>query len=558
MEYLEAVLTRQKFRWGLLGLFAVYLSGWIAPLFENDSAQFAVMSMRMVQEGDFLNLFKGTEPYLDKPHLHYWISALSMKVFGIHDWAYRLTALLAAALTAFSLFGLGKTLYDSSAGRLSAWIFLSSQTIVLSYTDLRTDAWLTAFTALSIWQWALYNRYRETSNLLLCALGAGLAFSTKGHIALVAIGSAVFADLLYTRNWKNVLDARLGLAVLVFALTISPVLYAYYQQFDLHPELVIRGRDQRSGLWFILWEQSFERLSGEGIGKNSPDYFFFFHTFLWVTLPWTPYALWSLFGRARTFLSNRFRRRRGLEFLTLGSFLLVFPLMSAAQFKLPHYLNVLIPVTAVLTAAFLSRPGIYRNPVLRSWFVNLAKGVFGLSLLVAWILCTWVFPLRGWPGYLLLVLGTCLGLLIAFRRQPDHQRLFILGLYTSLLINFVLNAHFYPRLLNYQGGSSMAEYVRQEGIPANRIYKVSDRYTWAMDFYLKSPVKQVDEGGIAELDRGSYLYLDEREWSRLSGRPEWEFVHRVDHFRITRLSLPFLNPARRASVLESRYLLLKR
>ena len=34
----------------------VYITGMFVTLFENDSAQFAVMAMRMVQENDFLNL----------------------------------------------------------------------------------------------------------------------------------------------------------------------------------------------------------------------------------------------------------------------------------------------------------------------------------------------------------------------------------------------------------------------------------------------------------------------------------------------------------------------
>ena len=51
-----------------VGLFMVYLLGLFSPLIENDSAQFAVMAMRMAQENDYLHLIKGFEPYLDKPH----------------------------------------------------------------------------------------------------------------------------------------------------------------------------------------------------------------------------------------------------------------------------------------------------------------------------------------------------------------------------------------------------------------------------------------------------------------------------------------------------------
>ena len=52
------------------------MAGMFVTLFEYDSAQFAVMAMRMVQENDFINLFKGQEEYLDKPHLHYWLARM--------------------------------------------------------------------------------------------------------------------------------------------------------------------------------------------------------------------------------------------------------------------------------------------------------------------------------------------------------------------------------------------------------------------------------------------------------------------------------------------------
>ena len=94
----------------LLLVVLVYITGMFVTLFENDSAQFAVMAMRMVQENDFINLFKGPDEYLDKPHMHYWLAALSFKLFGLQDWAYRIPAILATLLGAYSCYGLGKLL----------------------------------------------------------------------------------------------------------------------------------------------------------------------------------------------------------------------------------------------------------------------------------------------------------------------------------------------------------------------------------------------------------------------------------------------------------------
>ena len=273
-------MISNKRYWFLVALILiVYGAGLFVTLFENDSAQFAVMAMRMVQENDFLNLFKGPKEYLDKPHMHYWLAALSFKIFGLHDWAYRIPGLLAILLGGYSCFGLGKLLYNREVGKVASLVFLTCQTIVLSVIDVRTDAVLTGFTIFSIWQLIAYIEKNSARAVALGAFGAGMAFSTKGQIALVVIGISVLCHIAYTRKWHRFISWKVLLALLVFGVTISPMLYAYYHQFDLHPEKIIRGKSNRSGIFFIFWEQSFERMSGEGIGKNSSDFFFLFILF---------------------------------------------------------------------------------------------------------------------------------------------------------------------------------------------------------------------------------------------------------------------------------------
>jgi 4-amino-4-deoxy-L-arabinose transferase-like glycosyltransferase len=175
-------------------------------LFENDSAQFAVMAMRMVQENDFLSLFKGPEEYLDKPHMHFWLAALSYKIFGIHDWAYRIPSILATLLGAYSCFGLGRLLYNQNVGKLAALIFMTSQTIVLGAIDVRTDAVLTGFSIFAIWHLVAYIEKNSLLHIILGSLGAGIAFSTKGQIALLVVGLPILCHLAYTRKWKMFLN----------------------------------------------------------------------------------------------------------------------------------------------------------------------------------------------------------------------------------------------------------------------------------------------------------------------------------------------------------------
>lgn len=543
-----------RFFWGAVtGLAAVYLAGLPARLMENDSAQFAVMAMRMVQEQDFLNLWKGGEEYLDKPHLHFWLAALSFSIFGLFDWAYRIPALLATLLGAYSCHGLGSALYSKETGRVAALIFLSAQTIVLSAIDVRTDAVLTGFSAFAIWQLYLYLKEGRLRPLLLGAAGAGLAFATKGQIALLVIGLPLLCQLVYTRSWHRLWNPRLLLALGVFGLVISPMLYAYYQQFDLHPEKVIRGKDHRSGIFFIFWEQSFERLSGEGVGKNSSDYFFFFHTFLWVFLPWTLIGLLAYWDRARDFWKEKGASKG--EVLTLGGITLIFLIISFAQFKLPHYLNITIPLFSVLAASLLwrwSKTGNLRGLKRLGW---IQLGIFALVSLAVLLIGVWVFPVDSVPAYALLVAGIVLGLYLFYRWQDPLKRVIGISVCSSILLNLVLNAHFYPHLLTYQGGSEMADLVERESLEVDTIYKLSEAHTWALDFYFGKPLQQIPVSALQGRDP-VWVYVDDRQLERLQQMGvQWERQYTVDQFRISRLQGRFLNPHTRPGVLRKQHLL---
>ena len=533
----------------------VYITVMFVTLFENDSAQFAVMAMRMVQENDFLSLFKGTEEYLDKPHMHYWLAALSFKIFGIHDWAYRIPAILATLLGAYSCFGLGKLLYNKDTGKLAALIFMTAQTIVLSAIDVRTDAVLTGFTVYAIWQLATYIENKKLLHVILGAVGAGIAFSTKGQIALVVMGFPLLCHLAFTRKWQRFLSWKVWVALIVFAITITPILYAYYHQFDLHPEKVIRGKGERSGIFFIFWEQSFERLSGEGMGKNSSDYFFFFHTFLWVFLPWTVIGITAFVYRVKHFFKTKFKRNSNYELLTLGGIILIFVVISFAQFKLPHYLNITIPLFAVLTASYIN--SLYKNEKIKITKVLLAVQYFILILIfiASVFICYYVFKFQSWYATILLAMVFILIIYYYLKREENFLRIITLSVFSSLLLNVVLNTHFYPELLKYQAGSSMAETIAEEHIDVDNIYKISTRYTWALDFYNKKPVK------ISSLDaiigkKDFWLYVDDLQLKELQNSGfDWDKQYTEDQFRITRLQAKFLDPATRKKVLNHMHLI---
>jgi 4-amino-4-deoxy-L-arabinose transferase-like glycosyltransferase len=52
-------------------------------------------------------------------------------------------------------------------------------------------------------------------------------------------------------------------------------------------------------------------------------------------------------------IKEKFQKVEGVEFLTLGGFWLVMLVFSFSKFKLPHYLNGLIPILSVFTASYI-------------------------------------------------------------------------------------------------------------------------------------------------------------------------------------------------------------
>lgn len=524
--------TKSTIYW--LFLFSVlYFLGMLLPLMENDSAQFAAMASRMVVENDFIHLYKGSLPYLDKPHLHFWLAAISMKLFGIHSFAYRLPGVLLLFTGAYFVFKTSKLLYDEKVACLSGTVFIASQTIILAGFDLRTDAVLTGFVAWSIYYLARYIYEEKIPHLLWGALIAGLAFSTKGLIAIVVIGGVVLALLNANNKWRLLFRFSTLWALIVFLLALIPVLYAYYIQFDLHPELSVRGIGNRSGIKFLFWEQSFERLSGEGHGSTGNDPFFFFHTLLWAFMPFT---LVGIFGLLKAFKLNS--SQVVLRSLSLVLFLLL-TLMSFAQFKLPHYLNVLLPLITLVFAPAISLLSKQKIGKL------LAITTFSIYAIASVLICI--------PFYLYALPVTFIILAVlawVFYRRSTSM---ITWLFSGVLIfNFLAFSVFYPKLLKYQSDITFSKMLDLHEV---QLVNATNKHTWNLDFFLQ---RHVDEVIIDELVNSHrvYVLVDLDAYQKLKTlRPDAVEYAAASHYRITKLSLRFLSPESRSSTLEVRRVL---
>lgn len=513
--------------------------GLLIPLMENDSAQHATMAMQMAQTNQFFEIYKGENPYLDKPHMHFWLAALSFKIFGFYPWAYRLPAIVLTLIATFGIYKIALLLYDrKEIGRLSALIFLSSFAIILSLHDVRTDAVLVAFTILASWQWLRYLQNLSLSGAILGGIFAACAYATKGMFAVAVIGMFLFYTVLFQQQWKKLFNYKLLVGILCFIIASLPMFYAYYHQF---------GWD---GIEFITYGQSTGRFKGEDFGTASAhDYFFYFHTILWAMLPWGLWFYFTLYLKGK----NWIQKRHYLEWITAATVLTFIIGMNFSSFKLPHYLNIVLPFAAIYTAGGVF--WVYENTSnktikLYQWAQYITVGV-GTLILGVLIYC---FPLQNVAiiGLIIFLLGVLVYLMIQ-SRQIEKPILLSAGF--ILIASIYLNSTFYPSLISYQANHQLGDYAIENKIPPHKIYNLSKTNTWAMDWKLKHTIPHISTQDLGKIQSPFWAIVYGDNPVDFLGK-DYKIIKKfkAPHYRITRLKWKFLDPATRPQTLDYAYI----
>lgn len=517
--------------------------GLFSLIMEPDGALYATIAKTMAQSNDFVNLMVEDRDWLDKPHFPFWMAALSYKVFGTNSFAYKLPALLFYYVSVWYTYRFCCLIYSRLLAQIATLIMLTALHLVISNNDVRAEPYLTAqVIGAAFHYFRLYQRNRW-HDLILGSLWTGLALMTKGPFVLVPIGAGLVIHFVLVGNWREFLKPRWYAAILLSVFFCLPELYTLYLQFDLHPEKVVFGKTGNSGLWFFAWDSQFGRFFNTGPIKGSGEKTFFLHTTLWAFAPWS-FLLYAALRRAITRLIQKIPYLP--EYVSLGSGLTTFLLFSLSGFQLPHYLNIVFPFYAVLTAHFLSTLKTERS---RQWWLLAQQVLFGI-LLVMVVGLIWFFrPEPFWAAIVWAVLVSAGTLLLARGRQA------IIGWSVGgavLALGFY-NLFLYPNLMLYQAGGEAAFYTNVH----NTQQRPAGQYglnSYSFEFYLdqKAPYWRTKAELTAAARQGPVwivstpLHLDTLQ------REGWA-VSRLDtfqYFHVTKLTGPFLDQQTRAKVTE--------
>jgi 4-amino-4-deoxy-L-arabinose transferase-like glycosyltransferase len=241
----------------LVTLLVVRLAGMaLIPLNETTEARYGEMARKMLETGNWVTLWHDYGiPFLAKPPLYAWLSAASMGVLGVNEFAARLPSLLLSigmlALVGYAAFAR----HGRNAALVTALVLAACPGFFVAAGTVMTDPSLVFCTTLilvSFWQAlhdettctppppcagvqervsasgeSLYdgrtafwtpaqggggdmggcadkfrNRYRSRLWGYLFFVGCGVGLLSKGPVALILAGLPVFFWVLIRKQWK--------------------------------------------------------------------------------------------------------------------------------------------------------------------------------------------------------------------------------------------------------------------------------------------------------------------------------------------------------------------
>ncbi|WP_257308791.1 glycosyltransferase family 39 protein [Geothrix fuzhouensis] len=338
--------------WFFLGLLPLL----VRPLWEPDEGRYAEIPREMLATGDWLTPRVNGVLYFEKPPLQYWLSAISMKLFGLNGAAARLPLALASGLMIWAAWRLAKRL----GARDARWAPFMAATGLLAFVVgqiLTLDALFSAFlvAALAAFIEAVARRREGQGGLgwtlAAFAFMAG-AMLTKGLAQAILMGGILVFSLPFA--WK---DGALRRAVLRTG--FSPLGWLLYLILVTPWFWLVDRANPGHAQFFFIHEHFTRFLTHEHARQGSNNWLLDKLYFLGVLgvglLPWLSA---TVIGLKRTWAFLLGRGPRGADHLarwivgaSVVAFLWPVAFFSLSGSKLPPYiLPVLVPLAALACA----------------------------------------------------------------------------------------------------------------------------------------------------------------------------------------------------------------
>ena len=358
----------------VLFLFSIGISE--VPLFEPDEGRYAEIPREMIATGDGLTPRLNGVLYFDKPPLYYWLTAASIRVFGLNEFSVRFWSVLFALVGIALAFLLGRTLAGVRFGALAALLLGTSplylamghistidMTVSILLSVCITCFWYASRSPPGGWRLALW---------LGMFLASGLAVLAKGLIGIAIPGGVVLLFLMISREWTLLFTVPWIRGLLLFFITTVP----WHVAMSLH---------HPSFAWFYFVHEHLLRYSTQ-VAYHAEPWWFFLPILALGMLPWSGCLPPAVLLLRKGVSGGEERRLVQLCWCWVVWVLLFF---SVSHSKLiPYVLPAFVPLAVLAVAGFRSLLEA-RKPLARI----MGRLGWGLAAITTMLLCaavTWI------------------------------------------------------------------------------------------------------------------------------------------------------------------------
>ena len=183
--FLEKWWQRRRIHIVLFVWAAIYLPGLGSLEIKGEEGRRILPAVTMLQTGNYLVPYVGSEPYFRKPPLINWIAALSFKLTGFRtEWTARLPSALAILAVALAFVTRGRRALGTTGSLLAALIWLVNAGNMEKGRLIEIEAIYVSLTALAFIFWiAAYRAGWTGAQLwLFPAIFLGLGMLAKGPL----------------------------------------------------------------------------------------------------------------------------------------------------------------------------------------------------------------------------------------------------------------------------------------------------------------------------------------------------------------------------------------
>ena len=124
-------------------------------LFDWDEINFAESAREMITTGNYFTVQIDYTTFTEKPPLFFWMQVVSMKIFGINEFAARFPNAVCGIVTLIVLFRIGKKIFNEQFARIWVMIYLGTLLTFFYFKTGIIDPWFNLFIFLAIYYFYL-------------------------------------------------------------------------------------------------------------------------------------------------------------------------------------------------------------------------------------------------------------------------------------------------------------------------------------------------------------------------------------------------------------------